>query len=250
MMTERSEPEEVPLDGGNLTQGIVRVGDTVRRPRSEFSAFAARLLQHLEEVGFEGAPRYLGTDAQNRDILTFIPGETKWRPLKDRQVVAGGQLLRAFHDATRGTDLAGDHPVVCHGDPGPNNAIFQDDLPVAWIDFDLAVPGDPMKDLGWMAWFWCISMKPERGPVTRQAAQVRLLLDAYELEADLRPKIIKAIYERMEWNIAFFEEKRLEEPQPHLRTLSAEKLDLIIGGTQLEKAYVQVNEDVFLAALK
>ncbi|MGK5693264.1 phosphotransferase family protein [Streptomyces sp. URMC 128] len=61
---------------------------------------------------------------------------------------AAASLLRSFHDATRGSRLAGRHPVACHHDPGPNNTAFADDIPAAFIDFDTAAPGDPIEDLG------------------------------------------------------------------------------------------------------
>jgi hypothetical protein len=32
------------------------------------------------------------------------------------EVSADARLLRAFHEATRGSELAGDHALVCHGD--------------------------------------------------------------------------------------------------------------------------------------
>ena len=82
-----ADSKEVSLAGGNLTPGVVRVGETVRRPRSASSDFIARLLKHLNNVGYKGAPRYLGSDAQGRDILSYIPGETKWRPLSGASVM-------------------------------------------------------------------------------------------------------------------------------------------------------------------
>jgi aminoglycoside phosphotransferase (APT) family kinase protein len=85
-----------------------------------------------------------------------------------------------MHDATRGGSLAGRSPVVCHHDAGPNNAVFQDGVPVAWIDFDTAAPGDPLEDVGYAAWTWCIASK-QTAPVTRQADQVRILADVYGL---------------------------------------------------------------------
>src|SRR5690606_15434188 len=109
----------------HLTEGVARVGDTVRRPWSSSSEFTSRLRQHLENEGFDGVPRWLGRDEKGRETLGYIPGETKWRPLADAQVAAGAYLLRQFHDATRGSELAGNAEVICHGDAGPNNAIFQ-----------------------------------------------------------------------------------------------------------------------------
>jgi hypothetical protein len=41
---------------------VVRVGDTVRRPVRAHTAAVDAFLQHLERVGFNGAPLYLGVD--------------------------------------------------------------------------------------------------------------------------------------------------------------------------------------------
>ncbi|MCX4481786.1 hypothetical protein OOK44_36025 [Streptomyces cellulosae] len=130
--------DEEPLSGGRITPGVVRAGDTVRRPTTPASPFVAQLLGHLQRQGFTGAPRHLGIDEAGRDVLSHLPG---WVPARfqrwsDIQVAAAGALLRALHDATRGSRLAGRHPVVCHHAPGPNNAIFQDQVPVALIDWD------------------------------------------------------------------------------------------------------------------
>ena len=57
--------EEIPPEGGSMTT-VVRVGDTVRRPVGRWTPAVHSLLRHSEEVGFEGAPRVLGFDDQNR----------------------------------------------------------------------------------------------------------------------------------------------------------------------------------------
>ncbi len=56
--------DEVPLVGGmDPRWAPVRVGNTVRRPAGSQPGVAA-LLRHLEAVGFDGAPRHLGVDAE------------------------------------------------------------------------------------------------------------------------------------------------------------------------------------------
>ena len=85
---------EVPLSGGRLTAGVVRVGDTVRRPTGPHSPFVHRLLRHLDAVGFEAAPRLLGVDEQGREVLSFIDG---WVPpnldhFPDETVTAAARL--------------------------------------------------------------------------------------------------------------------------------------------------------------
>jgi len=116
---------ETPLTGGWVTQDVVRVGDTVRRPPSPNSAFVERLLVHLEEVGFEAAPRFLGFDEQGRQILTFIeghvPSDCRAMVWEDTQLEAAATLLRGYHDVTTATDLA-EGDIVCHNDSAPGTS--------------------------------------------------------------------------------------------------------------------------------
>src|SRR5262249_50614643 len=92
-----SSGEEVPLLGGMSTPGVVRVGDTVRRPQNANSDYVHELLLHLERCGFDGAPRYLGVDDRGREILTFIEGfappHNGFR-LTEEAVRAGARLVR------------------------------------------------------------------------------------------------------------------------------------------------------------
>lgn len=200
---------EVELTGGRLTVGVVRVGATVRRPRKPCSPFVARLLRHLEQVGFAGAPRYLGLDELGRDVFSYVEGDVypKWQRWTDEHVEAAGRLLRALHDATAGSALAADQEVVCHHDAGPNNFVFRDGLPVALIDFDFAAPGAALDDLAYAAWAWCISSKPERAPVEEQAAQLRALADAYRLGRNDRAALVEAILTRQEQNVRWWTER-------------------------------------------
>ncbi|HJU37138.1 MAG TPA: aminoglycoside phosphotransferase family protein [Gaiellaceae bacterium] len=147
---------EVPLAGGWVTEGVVRVGGTVRRPAGPNSRFVAELLTHLQHVGFDAAPSFLGHDEQGRETLGFLEGDvpsdcrsTVW---SDRQLTASMRLLRRFHDHTAGSVVAGTREVVCHNDYGPWNLVWRSGLPVAIIDFDNAAPGSRMDDLAYAAW--------------------------------------------------------------------------------------------------
>jgi hypothetical protein len=147
---------EVKLAGGRTTSGVVQVGDTVRRPVSPNADFVHRLLRHLESRGFPGAPRYLGLDAQGREILTFLPGEVPQvlGEFSDAQCVAAARLLRSLHDATTDCELRGNNDVICHGDASPCNCVFVDGIPQAFIDFDSAHAGTRENDVGYAAWLW------------------------------------------------------------------------------------------------
>ena len=61
------------------------------------------------------------------------------------------ELVREFHDLTPGTPLAGDAQVVCHNDLAPNNTVYSPGgsglRPVAFIDWDLAAPGQRIHDV-------------------------------------------------------------------------------------------------------
>jgi aminoglycoside phosphotransferase (APT) family kinase protein len=176
------ELTERALAGGRQTHGIVRVGQTVRRSLHERSGYVHALLRHLEAVGFDGAPRLLGIDAQGREVLTYFPGEVLVRSpawLADARLDSAARLIRGFHDATVGTPLAGDQEGVCHGDLGPHNIVFDGDTAVGIFDWDASVgPGPRLVDLGHAVWC-CADVAEPAVPVAEQARKVRRMCDAY-----------------------------------------------------------------------
>lgn len=236
----------VPLVGGRMAAGVVRVGDTVRRPVCGSSDFMAALLELLEERGFSGAPRYLGR-SDGADLLSFIPGEVpaRFRPWSDAQVAAAARLLRAMHDATRGSGLAGRFDVVCHHDPGPNNVVFQDGVPTAFIDFAEAAPGSRLEDVAYMAWTWVVSSKQTR-PLKDQADQVRLLAETYGLEAAKRRVLVDCILERQSRNVRFWAEI---QARPATAPATPDELADRIEWSRREHAFVHAHREIFDAAL-
>ena len=147
---------ETALGGGRSTAGVVRIGDTVRRPVRARAAFVHDLLRHLESRKFDSAPRFLGIDGAGREMLSFIPGEVPQElgGFSDDQVAAAARLLRQLHDATVDSRLRDGREIVRHGDAGPCNCVFVDGMPVAFIDFDTAHAGSRVEDVAYAAWFW------------------------------------------------------------------------------------------------
>ncbi|MBG6141477.1 phosphotransferase [Longispora fulva] len=179
---ERSQERALP---GGFVNAVVRVGDTVRRPPAP--GFAHDLLHHLEQHGWAGAPNHLGTDDQGRDILTFVAGHVPWKPprpawLRSEESLARvAALVREFHDLTAGTDLAGDHEVVCHNDLSPRNTIYRDGSPVAFIDWDTAAPGLRVQDVAHVCWQYAGLGAEVLDPVLA-GRLIRVVADAYGLE--------------------------------------------------------------------
>ena len=176
---------EIPLRGGFVNE-VVRAGDTVRRPPRPGAAFTHRLLARFAENGWAGAPRYLGVDGEGREVLTYVPGEVPWDPARRPPYVGGAEglaavarLVRGFHDLTAGTDLAGAAEVVCHNDLSPRNTVYRDGLPVAFIDWDIAAPGERIHDLAHVCWQF-VGLGPGADP-SAAAAGMRVVADAYRL---------------------------------------------------------------------
>jgi hypothetical protein len=104
--------EDGPLRGGTANTGrVIRIGNTVRRPRGPHSPAVHRLLVHLADTGFTGAPRVLDS-RPDTEILTFIPGIAAYEPLAewaltDRALHSFGQLLRDYHEHAQSFDDVG-----------------------------------------------------------------------------------------------------------------------------------------------
>ena len=178
--------KEIPLQGGRTTPGIVRIGQTVRRPPTSNSNFVQRLLQHLAARGFQGTPVPLGTDELGRDILSFVEGEVPGElSVHDDDVLrAAATLIRRFHDlgaelvAATAAQAVGIE-VVCHNDLSPCNFVFRSRLPVAIIDFDASALGTRAQDLGYAVWLWLDLGSADIG-AAEQRRRLHLFLDAYE----------------------------------------------------------------------
>jgi len=132
-----------PLRGGRTTLGVVKLGETVRRPATPNSIFVRNLLMHLERSGFAGAPRHLGVDEDSRDVFSYLPGEvpSELGRHKDHVLQAAARLIRGFTMRLppwwiRTLRRAPDFEVVCHNYLSPCNAVFRTGIPVALIDFD------------------------------------------------------------------------------------------------------------------
>ncbi len=197
---EQSESlEEVPLLGGQLTPGIVRVGNTVRRPPKKNAAFVHNLLLWLEDQGFGFAPRFWGMDEQGREILSYLEGQT-WPEsgsgLSDDLLEQTARAIRRFHDVTVGSRLSQGQEIVAHHELGPHNTIFQSGHLVGFIDWDDAAPGTRLRDLANTVYNYVDVSHWSNQTTNEQARRIHLMCVAYgwddpialvnDFEADLQ----------------------------------------------------------------
>jgi hypothetical protein len=192
---------ETPLTGGRITAGVVRVGDTVRRPPKPNASLVRALLGWLEQRGLELAPRYLGIDPEGREIFAHVEGEVPDEldsTFKDSTLVAAALLIRRFHDATSGSPVAQGCEVICHGDLSPCNTVFRAGVPVALIDFDNAAPGTRLDDLGYALFLW-LNLGTDGPDAREQSRRIRVFCNAYGVPAG--PEIVEAIRAAVALNI-------------------------------------------------
>jgi len=229
---DKAGQAEIPLAGGDVTEGVVRVGDTVRRPVGPHSPLVHALLAHLELVGFEGAPRFLGIDGSGREVLSYIDGEVAGRPrppwiADETRLASVGRLVRAYDDAaasfasppgalpdTLPADPPGIPPapvyppeLIGHVDITPENVVFRDGRAYALIDFDLAKPATRADEVfNAMLWWAPLSDPRDVDPLLQHVdvpARARILADAYGLSGTDRERIIEVavLRTRRSWHL-------------------------------------------------
>jgi Phosphotransferase enzyme family len=208
---------EIPLLGGDVTEGVVRVGRTVRRPVRPHTPAVHALLRHLEAAGFDGAPRVLGIDAKNREVLTYLPGVVTRRLVPrvitaDSTLVSLATLQLRYHQAVAGFDppygaqwdgevtrfVDGPSDIICHCDVNLENVIFRPGRdgpqPYAFIDFDLARPGTRLVDIIQTLRYWAPIADPaDRIPALRNAdapARIAIFCEAYGLSGTERARLV------------------------------------------------------------
>lgn len=211
------------LEGGREGQ-IWRDGNSVTRPAGPWTPTVHRFLNHLRSVGFAGAPRPIAITEAGQEVVSFVEGrvsEDLRDPLvgSERMLRSAGELLRAFHAASRGfleNDREGQawmleprapRDIVCHGDFAPYNVAGENGVAVGLIDFDTIHPAPALWDLAYAVYRWAPLFSPgHQGgvfEVETQLSRARIFCDAYGATADERRRLPGMIVERLRALVAF-----------------------------------------------
>ncbi|RZQ63797.1 phosphotransferase [Amycolatopsis suaedae] len=226
------ERDEVPLHGGNANTGVVRVGQTVRRPSGPWTPAVHALLTHLHAAGFAGAPKPLGIDEKNREVLTCVPGPVAWPDHfgllePDERLARVARIVRDFHDAVAGFTPPPDAQwqvlipadgaeIIAHHDLAPWNLVLGDPRWV-FIDWDTAAPGTRLWDVAYaLHGFVPLSADPRwRG---RSAGhRVRVFADAYGLDENQRRELLAVLAPRTRSMYTFLATQAAAGRQPWSR---------------------------------
>ncbi|UXY17743.1 phosphotransferase [Streptomyces cynarae] len=253
--------EEQPLSGGNVSDGVVRVGDTVRRPTGPWTPAVHALLTHLHEVGFRAAPRPLGIDDQGREVLTFVPGHVVWPDRFSllepaRRLARVAHLIRDFHDAVQDfTPPPGAHwqvlmpaegsDIIAHHDLAPWNLVVADDSQWAFIDWDTAGPGSRLWDVAYaMHGFVPLSAHPDWQ--RRDAGdRLRVFANAYGLDEAERRQLVPLLGRRTRSMHDFLRDQAARGVQPWTTLWAAGHG----GAWRSDAEYIEQREDQWVHAL-
>ena len=252
--------DEQPLSGGNVSDGVVRIGDTVRRPAGPWTPAVHALLTHLHESGFRAAPRPLGIDDRGREVLTFVPGGVIW---PDRfalvEPTAGlvrvARLVRDFHDAVEDFIPPPDArwqvlvpaegaDIIAHQDLAPWNLVAGEG-DWAFIDWDTAAPGSRLWDVAYaIRGFVPLSAHPDwQSPDA--AARLRLFADAYGLDETERRTLVPMLGRRTRAMHDFLRDQSARGVQPWARLWAEGHGDAWRGDAE----YIEERQDLWERAL-
>ncbi|WP_114855008.1 phosphotransferase [Brachybacterium sp. YJGR34] len=205
-MDNREDAAEHTLDGGNATAGVVRIGDTVRKPWEPTTPAVHEFMAHVAAAGVE-VPAVLGRDDRGRQILEHVPGELALHspPLTREDLIRVGGMLRAFHEASAGFVPSAPAPwepllpapggaaeLICHGDLTPWNLILGERW--VFIDWDGAGPSTLLWDLAYSAQAFTLN-DASREP-RAAAADLTALIEGYGADPGLRAQLPRAMAER------------------------------------------------------
>lgn len=212
------------LLSGGRENSIFRIEDKVCRPAGTWSYAVHQLLKHLENEGFELAPKSYGFDDKGNEVLSYVEGDVFNYPLTgavatDEALISAAQLLRKLHDVSSSfvTQALAENlqwmlpswepaEVICHGDYAPYNVCLQGNQTVGVFDFDTAHPAPRVWDIAYAMYCWApfkTHQADAMGDIQSQAVRAKLFCDAYGVSVGERESLVTAMLSRVQALVDF-----------------------------------------------
>jgi aminoglycoside phosphotransferase (APT) family kinase protein len=211
-------------------------GGVVRRPAHAWTPTVHAFLGHLRSAGLECVPEPLGIETGIEtgiepgveggieggiETLRYLPGASGrdgWFAQHSSEGLASAaRLLREIHDASIGwvappdarwaaPPVPGDDLVMCHGDPGPWNFVWDGHDATGLIDWDFLHPAPRGDDVAYALRWFAPARSDEHAlewhhfpVVPDRAARIRAFLAAYgDLPGGRAGDWVEAIARRIE----------------------------------------------------
>lgn len=189
------------VDRINATDGVVRVGSTVRKPWTVVTPSVLAYKKALRDAGVD-VPVSYGQDTRGRHITDFVPGSRAMDSfrLSLSELSKIGRLVRAIHDASASYEPTAKSswiPLI----PTPNADLIWHNVLAPWnliigerwvfIDWDAAAPSTRLWDLAYAAQTFTLY---DASAVPSEAARaLAAFIDGYDADKELRALLPAAI---------------------------------------------------------
>lgn len=197
------DEHEEGLTGGNASDSVVRVDDTVRKPWLPTTERTITYMNALRERGID-LPTPRGRDEKGRQILDYVPGDLaiERAPLDLATIRRTGALVRRIHDASAGLAVpdswevllpASEPDLLCHNDLATWNLIIDGER-LVFIDWDGAGPSTRLWDLAYASIAFG-HLFPD-APLTQAIGRLVAFLDGYDADDAMRAALPTAMTRR------------------------------------------------------
>ncbi len=214
-------------------------------------------LRHLRSAGLACVPEPLGIEpgaeagvAGGTETLAYLPGASGrdgWFAQHSSEgLTSAARLLREIHDASVGwvppfdsrwaaPPVPGEDLVMCHGDPGPWNFVWDGSAAIGLIDWDFLHPAPRADDVAYALRWFAPARSDEHAlewhhfpVVPDRAARIDAFLTAYGDLPTASPtgtRVWEAIAARIEATVAIATALARDGVEPQRSWLEAGDLD-------------------------